>query len=323
MPGLADLILTSRHIFAAFYAHAARPLPVRRQGLAWQQVLRAASVVGLGALILTATTQAQAEGGDGHALVQPADPDSTAPQETEAAQQAETSSETSSEETPAKRDASTLSSKAKAAAYRVKSPNSKPGELDGASSNDEQSSNYGPQNPKSRIVRADAAIPTQAAKSLPLKDSVSSAQVASADEESVELSVQPAISKTIPNGAFRPLILRYASDNDVPFALADAIVRLESRYNPHARNGPNMGLTQINAGTARSLGYQGGASGLLDAETNLRYGLKYLAQAYRLAHGDVCGTILRYQFGHQAQTMTGASRKYCAKVKLLTAKAEE
>ena len=83
-----------------------------------------------------------------------------------------------------------------------------------------------------------------------------------------------------------------------------------------------MGLTQINVRTAQSLGYQGGAAGLLDAETNLRYGLKYLAGAYRLAGGDTCGTILRYQFGHRTQTMTGASRVYCAKVKVITASAD-
>jgi soluble lytic murein transglycosylase-like protein len=115
---------------------------------------------------------------------------------------------------------------------------------------------------------------------------------------------------------------RYASEHDLPYALADAVIRIESRYNPIVRNGPNMGLTQINFRTAQSLGYQGNAAGLLDAETNLRFGLKYLAQAYRLAGGDTCGTILRYQFGHRTQTMTRASRIYCAKVKTLTAKAD-
>jgi len=122
--------------------------------------------------------------------------------------------------------------------------------------------------------------------------------------------------------ALKPLIARYASENGLPYELADAVVRLESRYNASARNGPNMGLTQINVRTAQSLGYKGGAAGLLDAETNLRYGLKYLATAYKLAGGDTCGTILRYQFGHRAQTMTGASRAYCAKVKVITAAAE-
>jgi len=122
--------------------------------------------------------------------------------------------------------------------------------------------------------------------------------------------------------AFKPLIARYASENGLPFELADAVIRLESRYNPGARNGPNVGLTQVNVRTAQSLGYKGDATGLLDAETNLRYGLKYLAVAYKLAGGDTCGTILRYQFGLRTTTMTGASRAYCAKVKVLTAAAE-
>ncbi|QFU17138.1 lytic transglycosylase domain-containing protein [Microvirga thermotolerans] len=124
------------------------------------------------------------------------------------------------------------------------------------------------------------------------------------------------------SGALRPLIARYASEHGLPYELADAVVRLESRYNPGARRGPNVGLTQINVRTAQSLGYRGDAAGLLDAETNLRYGLMYLAQAYRLAGGDTCGTILRYQFGHRTQTMTRASRVYCAKVKTITAKAD-
>jgi len=122
--------------------------------------------------------------------------------------------------------------------------------------------------------------------------------------------------------SLKPLIARYALENELPFELADAVVRLESRYNAGARNGGNLGLTQVSLQTARSLGYKGDASGLLDAETNLRYGLKYLAQAYRLAGGDTCGAILRYQFGHRTQTMTSASRVYCAKVKTIAAAAD-
>ena len=123
-------------------------------------------------------------------------------------------------------------------------------------------------------------------------------------------------------GALKPLIARYASENSLPFELADAVVRLESRYNARARNGGNLGLTQVNLRTAQSLGYKGDAAGLFDAETNLQYGLKYLAKAYSLAGGDTCGTILRYQFGHRTQSMTAASRAYCAKVKTITAAAE-
>jgi soluble lytic murein transglycosylase-like protein len=119
----------------------------------------------------------------------------------------------------------------------------------------------------------------------------------------------------------KPLIARFASENELPVGLADAVIRLESRYNAGARNGANVGLTQINAGTARAMGYKGEVAGLLDAETNLRYGLKYLAQAYRLAGGDTCGTILRFQAGHRAQAMTRAAKTYCTKVQSLLADA--
>lgn len=119
--------------------------------------------------------------------------------------------------------------------------------------------------------------------------------------------------------AIRPMIARHAAAEGVPYALADAVVRVESRYNPMARNGVNIGLTQINPLTAKSLGYEGTTSGLMNSDTNLRYGIKYLAGAYRLAGGDTCGTVLRYQAGHRAKSMTNASRAYCSKVKLIMA----
>ena len=111
------------------------------------------------------------------------------------------------------------------------------------------------------------------------------------------------------------LIARHAAANGVPVELATAVVRVESRFNPRARNGVNVGLTQISTATARGMGYQGPTQGLYDADTNLRYGIRYLAQAYRLAGGDTCRTVLKYQAGHRATSMTGAARAYCAKVK--------
>jgi len=160
------------------------------------------------------------------------------------------------------------------------------------------------------------ALPRMAAAAQPEDET------ASLPAAPVDATLKLRSSDTARGAALRPLIVRHASENGLPYELADAVVRLESRYNAGARNGPNMGLTQINVRTAQSLGYQGAAAGLLDAETNLRYGLKYLARAYKLAGGDTCGTILRYQFGHRAQTMTGASRAYCAKVKVITAAAD-
>lgn len=120
-------------------------------------------------------------------------------------------------------------------------------------------------------------------------------------------------------GLYRPLIAKHAAAHGIPAALADAVVRVESRYNTLARNGPNLGLTQINYRTALAIGYNGTAAGLLDADTNLRFGIKYLAMAYRLAGGDTCRTIMKYQGGHRAVSMSRANSVYCARVRTMMA----
>ncbi len=83
------------------------------------------------------------------------------------------------------------------------------------------------------------------------------------------------------------LIVKHAAANNVPPALVHRIIIRESRYNPRAvGRGGALGLMQIKHETARALGYKGPVSGLLDAETNLTYGVRYLAGAYRVAGGD-------------------------------------
>ncbi len=110
-------------------------------------------------------------------------------------------------------------------------------------------------------------------------------------------------------------IARHAAAHGVPVSLAHAVIKVESRFNPRASNAGNYGLMQIRHQTARGVGYTGSAAGLLDAETNLRYGMAYLAQAWRAAGGDTCGTIMRYQSGLGATRMSGANRAYCSKVR--------
>jgi soluble lytic murein transglycosylase-like protein len=120
-------------------------------------------------------------------------------------------------------------------------------------------------------------------------------------------------------GRYRDLIARHAQANGIPFSLADAIVRIESRYNPGAHNGGAVGLMQIKTQTARGLGYSGGAAGLTNPDTNLRYGMLYLAQAYRLSGGNTCATVMRYQSGHYATRISGANRAYCSKARTIMA----
>jgi soluble lytic murein transglycosylase-like protein len=72
----------------------------------------------------------------------------------------------------------------------------------------------------------------------------------------------------------------------------------ESTHNPAARNGPYYGLLQILPATARSMGFQGQPNDLLDAETNLKYALKYLRGAYIVAEGNHDDAIKWYARGY-------------------------
>lgn len=93
------------------------------------------------------------------------------------------------------------------------------------------------------------------------------------------------------------LIGQYASAYNVPERLVRRVVLRESGGNPQARNGPYWGLMQISHPTAKSMGYSGHAQGLLDAETNLRYAVKYLAGAYLVAEGDESRAVRLYARG--------------------------
>lgn len=94
------------------------------------------------------------------------------------------------------------------------------------------------------------------------------------------------------------LISKYAGVYDVPESLIRRVVQRESGFNPKARNGPYYGLMQIRHDTARSMGYSGSAAGLLDADTNLRYAVKYLRGAYLVAGYNADGAIRNYSRGY-------------------------
>ena len=96
----------------------------------------------------------------------------------------------------------------------------------------------------------------------------------------------------------RRLINKYAAEYQVPVALVHRVIIRESRHRPGARNGPYYGLMQMLPATARGMGYQGSASGLLDAETNLKYGVKYLRGAYMVAGGNDDNAVKWYSRGY-------------------------
>jgi soluble lytic murein transglycosylase-like protein len=94
------------------------------------------------------------------------------------------------------------------------------------------------------------------------------------------------------------LIARHAARHGIPVALVHRIVIRESRYNPRAHHRSFWGLMQIRPDTARSMGYRGPPSGLLDANTNLTYAVPYLANAYMVAGGDQNRAVSLYSRGY-------------------------
>ncbi len=96
----------------------------------------------------------------------------------------------------------------------------------------------------------------------------------------------------------RALIVKYANEYDVPVSLVHRVVQRESGYNPRARNGIYMGLMQIAPQTARTMGFRGQPTDLLDAETNLRYAVKYLRGAWMVADGSHDRAVTWYARGY-------------------------
>lgn len=117
---------------------------------------------------------------------------------------------------------------------------------------------------------------------------------------------------------YRSLIRRHARKNGVPFDLARAVIEIESNFRPNVRGqAGEIGLIQIKPATARSIGFDGTTKELFEPETNIKYGMKYLGEAYRLGGETTCGAVLKYNAGHYAKHMNPVSARYCEKVKAM------
>lgn len=96
----------------------------------------------------------------------------------------------------------------------------------------------------------------------------------------------------------RAQINDWADYYNVPRTLVQRVVVRESTHRPGARNGPYMGLMQIHPNTARGMGYSGPPEGLLDADTNLKYAVKYLRGAWLVSDGDEATAVGWYARGY-------------------------
>ncbi|MFP7571870.1 transglycosylase SLT domain-containing protein [Marivita sp. S2033] len=112
---------------------------------------------------------------------------------------------------------------------------------------------------------------------------------------------EPVVTRALyPNETpeLRRMIVEAAEENDVPVSLVQRVVIRESTHRPEARNGPYYGLMQILPATARSMGFQGQPTDLLDARTNLKYAVRYLRGAWMVADGSEPEAVQWYARGY-------------------------
>jgi soluble lytic murein transglycosylase-like protein len=101
----------------------------------------------------------------------------------------------------------------------------------------------------------------------------------------------------------------HARKAGVPVSTALAVVKQESGLRAHVTGSAGeIGLMQIKCQTARGIGFKGSCKALYDADTNLRYGMKYLRMALNR------GSVGYYNAGIHAKRLPKAARKYARQV---------
>jgi soluble lytic murein transglycosylase-like protein len=156
-----------------------------------------------------------------------------------------------------------------------------------------------------RIMQAGAAAGTSQtaaeakATSMTKTPETGAVQVAATGTAAIDAAVTPnSYASTEPRAGLDGLIEKYAAFYEVPVELVRRVVKRESNYLPGAYNGGHWGLMQIKHATARGMGYDGSARGLLDAETNLKYAVKYLRGAWLVSGGDHDQAVRLYARGY-------------------------
>ncbi|WP_027168161.1 lytic transglycosylase domain-containing protein [Mesorhizobium sp. WSM3224] len=109
---------------------------------------------------------------------------------------------------------------------------------------------------------------------------------------------QPEQHASGPRSEIERLIEKYSVIYEVPVELVRHVVNRESTFNPKAYNHGHWGLMQIKHATARGMGYDGPATGLFDAETNLKFAVKYLRGAWLVSGGNAKRADTLYQTGY-------------------------
>jgi hypothetical protein len=159
----------------------------------------------------------------------------------------------------------------------------------------------------------DRFVAVEATDSSPRTPAAPSADAPRANAESIAKREAPTPDA---RSSYRGLIEKEAAQAGLAAEIAEAVMAVESGYNPDAIGGAGeIGLMQILPSTARMLGFGGTAADLAVPETNIHYGVTYLAQAWRLAAGDLCTAVMKYRAGHGETRFSFLSVNYCLAVR--------
>lgn len=146
-------------------------------------------------------------------------------------------------------------------------------------------------------ARADVARPAEAPPASPMVSST---------------PVNPAN----PRALYRALIEREVRHTNLPADVAEAVMGVESGYNPAVIGADGeIGLMQVMPPTARMLGFTGSMAEFAAPEVNIKYGVRYLAQAWTRAGGDLCTALMKYRAGHGETRFSQLSVDYCIKAR--------
>ncbi|PZF77574.1 hypothetical protein DK847_07330 [Aestuariivirga litoralis] len=98
----------------------------------------------------------------------------------------------------------------------------------------------------------------------------------------------------------------------VPTWFALRIAHVESNYNAHMRGSAGeYGVFQMKCATAKDIGFRGNCGALLDARTNIQWGLRHLAIAIGKSGGNLRLAASKHNGGLGRRTVVAS---YVAKV---------
>ena len=107
-----------------------------------------------------------------------------------------------------------------------------------------------------------------------------------------------------------------AAKENLPGEIAHAVMEIESNFNPGAFGGVGeVGLMQVLPSTARLMGFRGTNEELAKPETNIRYGVRYLSEAWQLGNKDLCTAVMKYRAGHAETRFSYLSVQYCRRAR--------